>query len=125
MIEQLTHVPINVAAFRATGTITEDDFKLVVIPAMSRMAERVGQVNYLLVLDTSISNFSFGAWMQEILLGLRHLTRWKRVAIVSGSDGIAALTDLFSVFVPGEFRGFYHEQMQVAIEWTSGKEIES
>lgn len=125
MIEQLIHVPLNVAAFRASGTITEDDFKLVVVPAMERMAERLGQVNYLLVLDTSITNFSFGAWMQEILLGIKNLTRWKRVAIVSGSDGIAAFSDLFSVFVPGEFRGFYHEQMQTAIDWASGKDIES
>lgn len=125
MIEQLSSVPLNVAAFRASGTITEDDFKRVVIPVMTHMAEKFGQVNYLLVLDTSITSFTFGAWMQEILLGIKNLTRWKRVAIVSGSDGIAAITDIFSVFLPGEFRGFYHEQLQVAIEWASGKNIES
>lgn len=125
MIQHITDVPAHVAAFRASGEVTEADFKEVVFPVVNRLVEQTGQLNYLMVIDTAVNNFSFGAWMQDALLGVKNITRWKRAAIVSGSDGITAFTDIFSVFIPGEFRGFYHEQLETAINWVAGADIES
>ncbi|MES2689286.1 MAG: STAS/SEC14 domain-containing protein, partial [Bacteroidota bacterium] len=87
--------------------------------------EETGQLNYMLVLDTSVKNFTAGAWWQDALLGLKNITKWNRVAIVSDSDGINSFTGIYSVFIPGEFRGFYPEQLKVAIDWVSGIDIES
>lgn len=125
MIQQITDVPSNVAAFRAWGEVTEEDFRTVLMPAVNSLVEKTGELNYMLVLDTSVKNFTAAAWRQDVLLGLKNITKWKRAAIVSDSDGINIFTDIFSVLVPGEFRGFYHEQLNVAIDWVSGKEIES
>lgn len=118
-------MPSNVAAFRAIGEVSEDDFKNVVIPVVDRLVQNTGELNYMLVLDTSVKNFTAGAWWQDAMLGLKNLTKWNRVAIVSDSDGLNAFTDIFSVFIPGEFRGFYPEQFQVALDWVSGMDIES
>lgn len=125
MIQQITDVPSNVSAFRAIGEVSEDDFKTVIIPIVNRLVEETDQLNYMLVLDTSVKNFTAGAWWQDALLGLKNITKWNRVAIVSDSDGINSFTDIFSVFIPGEFRGFYPEQLKVAIDWVSGMDIES
>src|SRR5688572_10114234 len=121
MIESLKNVPANVAAFRATGEITQDDFKNVVIPEVEALVEKTGKLNYLLLLDTDVSNFTAGAWLQDALLGIKNLTKWNRAAIVSDSDAIIKFTDTFSLAMPGEFKGYRKAQLDQAISWVAGE----
>jgi hypothetical protein len=122
MMEQMTNVPAGMVGFRATGEITEDDYRRVVIPAVERLVRMSGTINFLLLLDTSVTRFSPGAWWQDTMMGLRRLTRWRRAAIVADSEGIRKFTDMFSKLAPGEFKGFTKEQLPNAIEWTSDDE---
>lgn len=119
MIRQLTDKPTNIVAFSAEGEVTEQDFKEVVFPAVERVVTRTGELNYLMVINTPLSSFQMGAGLQDALLGLKQLTNWNRVAIVSDSEAINKFTDLFSVLVPGEFRGFPKEQLDAAVTWVS------
>lgn len=121
MIETLKNVPDNLAAFRATGEITKDDFKDVVMPEVEKLVEKTGKLNYLLLLDTDIKNFTAGAWLQDALLGVQNLTKWNRCAIVADSEGIIKFTDAFSVAMPGEFKGFKKSELQQAIDWAAEK----
>ena len=121
MIETLKNVPANLAAFRATGEVTEDDFKNTVIPEVEKLVATTGQLNYLLLLDTDIKNFTAGAWLQDALLGIKNITKWNRAAIVSDSEGITKFTDVFSFAMPGEFKGFKKNELQDAIDWAAEK----
>ncbi len=121
MIERLKDVPGNLAAFRATGEVTQDDFKNTVMPEVELMVEKTDKLNYLLLLDTDIKNFTAGAWLQDALLGIKNLTKWNRAAIVSDSENIIKFTDAFSVAMPGEFKGFKKTELQQAIDWASEK----
>ena len=122
MISLIPNLPSSMVGFRATGNVTEDDFKNVVMPAVQNAIDVNGELNYLLVLDTSLKDFSVGAWMQDAVLGAKHLLKWNRAAIVSDVKAIKKFTDLFSYAVPGEFRGFSHAELQDAIAWTAGAE---
>ncbi len=122
MIETLKNVPANVAAFRATGEVTQDDFKNVVIPQVEQLLEKQDKLNYLLLLDTDVKDFTAGAWMQDALLGIKNITKWNRAAIVSDSEGVIKFTDAFSVVIPGEFRGYKKAQLEQAIAWVAGSE---
>jgi len=124
MITQLTDVPGNIAAFRASGHVDKKDFEEVVLPAVNAMVTKYNELNYLLWMDTPLKNFSGGAWMEDLLLGIKKLTKWHRAAIVTDSDAINWFTDVFSFLAPGEFKGFYPEQLPTAIEWVSGKDIQ-
>ncbi|MEJ0103631.1 MAG: STAS/SEC14 domain-containing protein [Bacteroidota bacterium] len=124
MIEQLAGVPDNVAAFRASGEVTKEDFKTTVIPAVNNLIKKYDDLNYLMLIDTPLKNFSGGAWLEDILMGLKKLTKWKRVAVLTDMDSINWFTDVFSYLLPGEYKGFYPEQLASAIEWVSGKEIQ-
>ena len=117
-------VPGNVAAFRASGIVTKEDFTNTVIPKVNELVEKYGELNYLMAIDTSVANFSGGAWLQDMLLGIKNITKWKRAAILTDSDSINWFTDVFSFVVPGEFKGFYPEQLPAAITWVSGGEIQ-
>jgi hypothetical protein len=121
MMHLIDNLPTNMVGFRATGEITENDFTSLVIPQVKAHVEKTGKLNYLLVLDTSVKNFTLGAWLKDALLGIKNLTKWNRAAIVSDSSGVRKFTDIFSVFMPGEFKGFEHEELKEAIDWAAEK----
>jgi len=124
MITVMNGVPENVAAFTASGDVTKEDFTNTVLPVVKELVIKYDELNYLMVIDTSVKNFSGSAWLQDIMLGIKNMTKWKRAAIITDSDTINWFTDVFSYIVPGEFKGFYPEQLPVAIEWVAGKEIQ-
>lgn len=121
MITHLEYLPENMVGFKAIGEVNEADFDNVVMPKVKEAIERNGKLNYLLVLDTSIKNFSMGAWFKDAIMGIKHITKWNRAAIVTDVEGIRTFTELFSVFMPGEFKGFEHKELQQAIDWCSEK----
>jgi hypothetical protein len=121
MMHLIDNLPANMVGFRATGEITENDFNNLVIPQVKAQVEKTGKLNYLLVLDTSVKNFTLRAWLKDALLGIKNLTKWNRAAIVSDSRLIRRFTDIFSLFIPGEFKGFEHRNLKAAIDWTAEK----
>jgi|SRR5690606_10882389 hypothetical protein len=119
MIHIIEDAPNNVAAFRAVGEVTKEDYQNVVIPEVERIIKAVGHINFLLYLDTEVENFTMGAWVQDALLGLKNLAKWNRAAIVSHSDKVITFTNGFSHIVPGEFKGFKKEYYNEAISWVA------
>jgi hypothetical protein len=119
MIKQLHNVPSNLVAFSAEGEVTEADFKEIVFPAVEKLVKKTGKLNYLMVVNTSLANFKPGAWWQDMILGLKEFTKWERVAILSDSKMLNTFTNMFSVVVPGEFKGFVKNDLAHAIEWVS------
>ncbi|MCR4031953.1 MULTISPECIES: STAS/SEC14 domain-containing protein [Flavobacterium] len=110
----------NIVAFRALAEVTKDDFLTAVIPAVEHLVKQTNEINFLLVLDTDIENFTTGAWIQDALLGLKHLGKWNRAAIVTDTDEIISFTNGFSVIVPGEFRGYKKVEFNKALNWVEG-----
>lgn len=119
MITLIPDVPENVAAFHATGEITKEDFDSLVMPHVKAKVNTFDELNYLLLLDTDLDKFTAGAWMQDAFLGLKNLTKWNRVAIVTDKKGVQTFTEGFSVVMPGEFRAFNKEDLASAIFWCS------
>lgn len=117
MIRQIENTQSDVVAFEAEGEITEPDFKDVVMPAVEKVVKEHDELNYLLLLNTELKNFSMQAWMQDALLGLKNITKWRRVAIVTDNQYIRKFTDGFSYFVPGEFKGFDKANLPEALTW--------
>ena len=121
MITQIENLPLNIVGFKAVGEITEKDFTETVMPKVKALIDKTDKLNYLLVLDTSLKNFTIGAWMKDAMMGIKHLTKWNRAAIVSDVEAIRNFTNFFSYLMPGEFKGFEHSELQQAIDWVSEK----
>jgi hypothetical protein len=119
MIQIITNLPANVAGFRASGEVTKDDYQNVVEPHVKSLVEKTGELNFLLKLDTDVKNFTAGAWLSDLSLGIKHLTKWNRAAIVSDSDAVINFTDGFSYLAPGEFKGFKKSEFEDAVNWVS------
>ena len=121
MITQIENLPQNIVGFKATGEITEKDFTETVMPKVKVLIDKTDKLNYLLVLETSLKNFTVGAWFQDAIMGIRHFTKWSRTAIVSDEKGIRMFTNFFSYLIPGEFKGFENKDLQEAIDWVAEK----
>lgn len=123
MIVQIPDLPNNMVGFRADGEVTKDDFEIIKHQVAS-LVENIGQLNYLLFLDNSPADFTLGAWMQDALLGINHITKWNRAAIISDSEAVINFTAVFSKVMPGEFRGYHKADYQKAVDWVSGRSEE-
>ncbi len=117
MIETIPGFPPYVAAFNATGTITGKDYDEVINPMVSKIYQEHGKINYLLVLNTSLNNYSLEAWLKDALLGFVYFTEWKKIGIVSDKKSVKGCTDLFGKLLPGSTRGFLMEDLDEAKRW--------
>lgn len=119
MIEVIQGLPAHVAAFRATGIITRQDYHVIINPLVKNIAVESGKINYLLVLSTPLKNYTVGAWIQDAFLGLRYFSKWKKLAIVTEKAGIRKFTDTFGKLIPPETKGFKMEDLPIAKQWIS------
>lgn len=126
MITIIPDAPENVAAFKASGEITKRDFENIVNPEVKRKVEKYEELNYLMLIDTDLDQFSAGAWFEDVLLGIKNLAKWNRAAIVTDSNGVQNFTVIFSVLMPGEFKAFPKDNLYNALYWCqNGNEVES
>ena len=107
MIEIINELPENVVGFRATGKVTKDDYEKFLMPAVDAQAKKFNKINFLLWVDTDVSNYTFGAWVDDALVGLQHLTHWHKVAIVSHYDAIKKITHVFAVSISESWNPLY------------------
>jgi len=107
----------NAAAFRARGPMTAEDYFNVLVPAVTSLAERINEINFLLVMDTEIKSFASAHWMEDAILGLKNLGRWNRAALVTDSDAAISFTNALTDLVPGQFKGFKKEAFEEAMLW--------
>ncbi len=122
MIEVIHGLPAHVTAFRATNTVTRDDYQKIINPYVRKVADTHGKINYMLVLETELTNYTLGAWIEDGLLGFRHYSKWKKLAIVSEKDGIKKFTENFGFLLPCPTKGFKMEDLVSAKEWISDME---
>ena len=119
MIEVISGLPANVAAFNATGKVTAEDYKKTINPLVKKIAQEFGKINYLLVINTPLSNYSLDAWVKDGLLGFQYFTKWNKLAIVTEKKSIKDFTDFFGKFLPSVTKGFLMKDVDIAKRWIS------
>ena len=117
MLTVIDQLPDHVFGVRANGEVTKDDLKNVLLPGLESLTERYDEIYYLLVLETKVQNFTAGAWIQDLIAGIKHLSKWKKIAIVTDQEAVEKFTDLFSYISPGEARGYELSELQMAKDW--------
>jgi len=122
MLTRLTDLPPYVAAFRATGEVTKEDYDTILVPEIERVDREHGHIHFLMLMETPAKNFSAGAWFKDAVLGLKHYRGWKKVAIVTEEKGLEKISDGFSAIVPGSVKGFPLSQLKEAKSWVAKEE---
>ena len=105
--------------FVQPAPLPEDDYYNVINPVVKKVADTQGKINYMLILNTPLKNYTLGAWIEDGLLGFRYFSKWKKLAIVTEKDSIKKFTDTFGIFIPCPTKGFKMEDINLAKEWIS------
>jgi hypothetical protein len=105
VIEPLDDMPAGTIGFRATGRVTRDEYRDVLLPPMREAAE-AGEVRMVFAIGPGFEEFEAGALMEDtkagITLGVGHPRAWKRTAVVTDVDWITKTIHMFTWLVPGE-----------------------
>jgi hypothetical protein len=117
MLQLLHDMPPFVVAVRATGKVTKDDFDKVLLPAFDRVARAYDGIHFLLVLDNDISDFTLGAWWDDMKAGIQHFTKWKKIAVVTDSPVVEKFSDFFTLLTPGKSKGYKKHELVQAKTW--------
>jgi len=117
MLTKIKDLPDYVFGVTASGTVSADDLKDVLLPGLQEVSDRFGKIRYLLVLETEVKNFTFGAWIQDAKAGIQNFTNWEKIAVVSVEKGVEWFTDAFRFFTPGTSKGFSPDEIEEAKQW--------
>jgi hypothetical protein len=122
MVEKIDDMPAGTIGFRASGKLTSDDYRDVLVPTL-REAVDAGQVRMLFVLS-DFEELEPRAWLEDAKIGLelgflKH-SAWKRSAIVSDADWVKKTLRMFAWMTPGEVRAYDLDQEEEARGWVAG-----
>lgn len=118
MIERLLdNFPDNVLAFVCRGLVTKADYDSVLVPAVSKALESQKDVRLYYETAADFAGFEVGAMWEDLKLGMVHLPRWERIAVVTDIEWIKHTVRLFSFLIPGTVRLFPLSEARKARAW--------
>jgi len=121
MVERIDDMPGGTIGFRASGRLTPEDYREVLVPAL-REAVDSGEVRMLFVLS-DFEELEPRAWLEDAKTGfelgfLKH-SAWKRSAIVSDADWVKKAFRMFAWMTPGEVKVYHLDQEDEARGWVA------
>ena len=119
MIEVMTDLPERVLGLKASGEVTAEDYKTVLVPAIEEQLTRHKKVRLLYVFGDAFKGYTGGAAWEDAKVGMKHLTSFERVAVVTDVDWIENVIRAFGFAVPGEVRVFDDDDLEAARQWIS------
>jgi SpoIIAA-like len=116
MIRVIEDMPEGTVGIEAVGKVTEDDYKNVMIPALSEALERK-DARIMYVLGDDFESYAPGAIWQDIKLGTSNMRGWKRIAVVTDADWLENSIKALGWMMPGEIKVFDDDEADEAKAW--------
>ncbi|HOA68631.1 MAG TPA: STAS/SEC14 domain-containing protein [Methanosarcina thermophila] len=119
MIEIIEGLPDNVVAVRVSGEVTGDDYSKVLIPAIEDKIQKYGKIRMLYQMDKELEWFTISAMQEDAKVGIRNLTAFEKIAVVSDVDWMNSAVGLFKFIIPFPVRTYKNEELSEAKAWIS------
>ena len=119
MVTLLTGFPPHVAAYKASGAVSKEEYENIVMHRVDEVARQFGHINFLVRLETDFDNYSLAAFLDYIKVSFEHFSKWNRMAIVSDERWLRKAYEILSKLVPGEIRSYPLDDFSTAKEWVS------
>lgn len=115
----MSNLPDNVLGFSAEGQITGTDYETVLIPAVEKKLKSNKKINLLYHLGNNFMGFDLNAMLDDAKIGMKHLSSWGKIALVSDHNMINTFAKFFGYLLPCEIRIFSDAELESAKEWIS------
>ena len=122
MIKQIEGLPAGTLGFRASGQVTAADYERVLVPDVEAAFALNRKLRLLYLVDEDFTGFDPGAMWDDAKLGMRHLSGWDRVALVTDVPWLRMTATAMGFVIPAEFRLFGLAELAAAKAWV-GKAV--
>ena len=119
MLKLLEGLPDNVLGVSAEGKITGTDYETVLIPAIEKKLKEHKKIRMVYDLGSSFTGFDLSAMLDDAKMGLKHLSAWDRIALVSDHEMINTFAKFFGHMLSCELRIFKNAELEEAKKWIS------
>ena len=117
MIKRLMDFPGNVVALVCQGRVTKADYNFVLVPAVLDALRTHDKVRLYYETAGDFAGIDPGAMWEDFKVGMEHLTRWERVALVTDVEWIKQTVRLWSFLMPASTRDLPTSDAARAREW--------
>jgi stage II sporulation SpoAA-like protein len=120
MLEPIEGFNDPIVALRGVGTVTGDDYRTVLAPAVSRATAGGAKARLLLELGEGFEGYDAGGMAADAGFGVTHLGSFDRMAVVTDEEWLRRAVHLFGGLIPGEVRLFTVAEAADARAWITG-----
>ena len=121
MLKIMNDLPANVLGVSAEGKITGTDYETVLIPALEEKLKANKKIRMLYQLGSDFSGFEMSAMLDDAKVGLKHISAWDRIALVSDHETINSFAKFFGHLMTCELRIFKNDELETAKSWITEK----
>ena len=115
MIQVISNMPVGTIGLRASGKVSEEDYRDVLVPTINAAMEQ-GNVRLMCVLEDEVGYKPSAVWA-DTKMWFTSLKSWERVAIVSDADWLENAVKAFGWLMPGEVKVFESGDVRDAKQW--------
>lgn len=112
-------LPDNVVGLDAEGVVEARDYDEVIVPLIERKLRDHDRIRLLYRIGRGFERYTAGAIWSDARVGLKHLTGFERIALVSDVPWIRHAVRLFAPMIPAEVHVFSDDEMDAARDWIS------
>ncbi len=121
MLKIMNNLPDNVLGITAEGKITGKDYETLLIPALEEKLKVNKKIRMIYQLGNDFTGFDLGAMLDDAKMGLKHISAWDRIALVSDHEMINSFAKFFGYLMTCELRIFKNAELEEAKIWIAGK----
>ena len=117
MLKIINDLPDNVLGVSGEGKITGKDYETVLIPAIEEKLKSNKKLRMIYHLGVDFTGFDLSAMLDDAKMGMKHLSAWDRIALVSDHEMINTFAKFFGHMLSCELRVFKNAEMGEAKKW--------
>lgn len=116
MFRIMEDLPANVLGVEASGRVTHEDYRDVLIPRVEALSAQ-GPFDMLYAIGPDFTGYDLEAMWDDASFGVSHWKSFRRVAVVADQAWIRAAVTMFTPLFPCEARLFKLAELDVAKAW--------
>jgi hypothetical protein len=107
----------KIIGVRASGKLTDRDYREVLIPYLEPLIKQYGKVRFLCCIEEDFAGMEAGAMWDDAKFYFPHRNDFEKMALVGGPKWIELMMKLFAPLMQGEVKIFAGDQLPQAWEW--------
>jgi hypothetical protein len=118
VIEFMHESSANILGIRATGKLSQGDYRDVLAPRIRLLLKQFGTLRVLFLMDETFMGWSLGAAWANTILDLKHRRHFEKVAMVGAPKWEEwCVKTAATVLMDSELRTFRIDRLTYAWEW--------